>query len=622
MKILLCCLLLCAGLAAPSVAQTPPADAGVLNVRDFGAKGDGITDDTKALIAAIDAAGPDTGPNFWHTRIVYLPPGTYLVSGTLTHHYANGGFASGMSLRGASAANTVIRLRDHAAGFADPDAPRGVIMTTAKLLDGTPTSGGKDYTHKGEGNDAYENFVESLTIDVGAGNPGAIGIDYLANNIGAIRDVTVQAPEGSGAIGIAMQRKWIGPALLQHVAVRGFSTGIAVANTEYGVTLDHVSLTGQRQIGLQNASNAVSAADLAIDTPGEAIANTAPDGLVALANSQLAGRGQGGPIADRGAILADGVRVSPRDAVLHGVYQGGRFQATPLPPVSLPDAPLPPEGAPKSWVNVMRFVTHPTAEPDITQALRRAMASGAATIYLPYGRYTITDGMSIPPTVRRIVGFNSSITVTPNRNPAFARDTGMLRIDQAGPPLLIDRVVFDMTNLGDQLAVQQTAARDLVLRDIVTAGTSLLQRGPGGGRTFIQDVCCGTMQIAGPAPVYAMQFDTEGGGDRIVNNGSPLVVLGIKTEGNCTVIDNRQGAHSTILGGLLYIVGDATPAVPAFRNAGGWLQASFIEESFSATSRYRTYLDDASAHREIPATDFIARRYGRLVPLLQSGAGS
>ena len=76
----------------------------------------------------------------------------------------------------------------------------------------------------------------------GTGNPGAIGIDYLANNIGAIRDVRVIAPTGEGAIGIAMQRKWPGPALLQRVEVQGFDTGIAVANTEYGVTLEHVAL--------------------------------------------------------------------------------------------------------------------------------------------------------------------------------------------------------------------------------------------------------------------------------------------------------------------------------------------------------------------------------------------
>ncbi|MGA3398209.1 MAG: glycoside hydrolase family 55 protein [Acetobacteraceae bacterium] len=622
MRILLYCLLLLGAFPGLAAAQPLPANAGVLNVRDFGAKGDGVTDDTKALIAAIDAAGADAGPNFWRTRIVYLPAGTYLVSDTLTHHYANGEFASGMSLWGASLSHTVIRLRDNAVGFGDPRAPRGVIMTTAKLLDGSPTSGGKDYTHKGEGNDAYENFVENLTIDVGTGNRGAIGIDYLANNIGAIRNVTVRAPDGSGATGIAMQRKWIGPALVQHVTVQGFATGIAVANTEYGITLDHVTLTGQQRIGLENASNAVSAADLTIDTPGEALANTAPGGLVVLAHAQLTGRAAGGPIVNRGAILADDVRVSPSNAVLHGVFQGATFQATPLPPLSLPDAPAPPDDPPAAWVNAMGFATPSAGEPDITEALRRAMASGASTIYLPYGRYTITDGLSVPPTVHRIIGFNASITVKPERNPAFARDTGMLRVDQPGPPLTIERVVFDMTNLGDQLAVQQTAARDLVLRDIVTAGTSLLQRGPGGGRAFIEDVCCGTMHIAGPAPVYARQFDSEGGGSRIVNDGSPLVVLGIKTEGDCTVVDNHSGAQSTILGGLLYIVHDANPDVPALRNRGGSLQAAFLEESFSAASRYRIYLDDASAHRAIPASDYAARGFGRVVPLLQSGAGS
>ena len=199
-----------------------------------------------------------------------------------------------MILIGESTGSTTIRLTDHASGFDDPAAPRGIIMTTAKLLDGTPTSGGKDYTHKGEGNDAYENFVEDLTIDAGNGNPGAVGIDYLANNIGAIRDVRVMAPAGSGAIGIAMQRKWPGPALLRQVEVDGFDTGIAVANTEYGVTLDHVRLTGQHRVGLQNSGNAVSAADLTIETAGTAIANTAPGGLVTLTHSVLRRGGEDG----------------------------------------------------------------------------------------------------------------------------------------------------------------------------------------------------------------------------------------------------------------------------------------------------------------------------------------
>jgi len=70
--------------AAPNGAAAQfPADSGALNVRDFGAKGDGQHDDTAALTAAIAAAGSDTGAFFWRTRLVFLPAGTYRVSAPL-----------------------------------------------------------------------------------------------------------------------------------------------------------------------------------------------------------------------------------------------------------------------------------------------------------------------------------------------------------------------------------------------------------------------------------------------------------------------------------------------------------------------------------------------------------
>ena len=79
-----------------------------------------------------------------------------------------------------------------------------------------------------------------------------------------------------------------GPALLQRVSVSGFEIGIAVANTEYGVTLDHIRLSGQRRVGLANDGNAVAAADLTILAAGTAIANTAPGGLVVLTGFHFA----------------------------------------------------------------------------------------------------------------------------------------------------------------------------------------------------------------------------------------------------------------------------------------------------------------------------------------------
>ena len=55
----------------------PIVDAGTVNVKEFGAKGDGSNDDTAAIQAVLNAH-----PN--GRRIIYLPNGTYLVSKTIT----------------------------------------------------------------------------------------------------------------------------------------------------------------------------------------------------------------------------------------------------------------------------------------------------------------------------------------------------------------------------------------------------------------------------------------------------------------------------------------------------------------------------------------------------------
>ncbi|KAK9781755.1 putative Exo-beta-1,3-glucanae [Seiridium cardinale] len=61
------------------------------NVRDYGAKGDGITDDTKAINLAIsdgDRCAPGTCASSTTTpALVYFPPGTYAVSGAIVGYY-------------------------------------------------------------------------------------------------------------------------------------------------------------------------------------------------------------------------------------------------------------------------------------------------------------------------------------------------------------------------------------------------------------------------------------------------------------------------------------------------------------------------------------------------------
>jgi hypothetical protein len=58
--------------------QGPPAARQMLSAAAYGARGDGMTDDTAALQAALDAALAPDGPGF-----LLIPPGTYKVSNTL-----------------------------------------------------------------------------------------------------------------------------------------------------------------------------------------------------------------------------------------------------------------------------------------------------------------------------------------------------------------------------------------------------------------------------------------------------------------------------------------------------------------------------------------------------------
>lgn len=616
------CLTLLVLLAVPVTARADvfPPDAGFLDIRDFGARGDGSTDDTSAFLKALAASGDDTGTAFWQDRIIFVPDGTYVVSAPLVKRYPSGKFGSGMLLIGQSRSGTVIRLADHAPGYGDPARPRAVVFTTSKLHDGTATSGGKNYDDLGEGNDAYMNFVENLTIDVGVGNPGAIGLDYLANNVGAVRDVTLKAQAGSGLIGLSMTRKWPGPALVQNVAIEGFATGIAVAQTEYGMTLEHIRLDGQSAVPLRNSQNALAIRDLEINGPSPVIVNEgeksflAVDGLKTTASGPVSGL-----IRNDGHALFRGLGMASAGGKTDGVLSGRddwRALALPAWRALMADFPSPPDTGLSGWISPARFGATGSPDQDATDAIRNALATGAPVLYLPHGTYVIRDAIEIPPGVRRIVGMNSTIRITAKRSPAFSRTAGMFRVLAAGQSLSIERLAFDNTNMGDQLAVEVAGGRDVALKDVVSAGVTLLDRKPAGGRVFLEDVCCGKVLTAGPAPLFARQFDTEGSGVRVVNHGSPFSVLGLKTEGVNTIIDNTQGAATDIFGGLIYMVRDGADAqIPAFRNSASRLAASFAEESLRTGSHYSVYVGRGPDDSRSPvlATEFPERGFGRSV---------
>ncbi|MCB7130403.1 MAG: hypothetical protein J3T61_12795, partial [Candidatus Brocadiales bacterium] len=92
-----------AGEANPRVNALVRRANEIVSVKDFGAKGDGVTDDTTAIQAAIDAAGSASG------GIVFFPPGFYKTTSALTVTAGIIVQGSGLGAAGASPDGTVIR---------------------------------------------------------------------------------------------------------------------------------------------------------------------------------------------------------------------------------------------------------------------------------------------------------------------------------------------------------------------------------------------------------------------------------------------------------------------------------------------------------------------------------
>lgn len=60
------------------------------SVKDYGAKGDGKTDDTAAINRAISdggRCGPECGASTKVPAVIYFPAGTYLVSSPIIQYY-------------------------------------------------------------------------------------------------------------------------------------------------------------------------------------------------------------------------------------------------------------------------------------------------------------------------------------------------------------------------------------------------------------------------------------------------------------------------------------------------------------------------------------------------------
>jgi hypothetical protein len=561
--------------AAPTPEPTPtgdptldsprlrfPADAVVDVKAAYQAKGDGSTDDTAALQQAISE-----NPG----RTLYLPAGTYLVSKALEARDKAGRSRSGLRLVGEERNSTVIRLKDHAAGFGDHQSPRPLLRAGAASIDGV----GRPNATSG-----YGNQLENFTVDTGA-NRGATGIDYTGSTVASIRRLTIT---GQGPAGLSITRGLPGPALISRVVVKGFDYGIRIAQGQYGLTLEHLSLSGQKIAGLDNSGNILAIRDLNSVNTVPAIRSGERGGFISLIDAKLTGG-----TADFSAIQSNGELMTRRVSTAgyrSAVTQGGRIIAgealtqyvsktpfAPFPETQSPSVDLPvretPDffaAQPTDWVSVAAYGAKPDDGEDDTAAFQKALDAGKPAVYLPTGRYVISKTLHVKGAVRQIAGFGSTLAAggtafKDGKAPAavIEIDDGTARDVTVGG-LIITRATKTTSPAAGLVAFAQHTVRPLVLKDVDCGEvTTSYQARSGAGPLYLENVSAAGWQFDQPQQVWARQFnhldrgsETENLSPLLANAGATVWILGLETERSGPLLRTERGGRTEVLGGAVY----------------------------------------------------------------------
>ncbi len=502
------------------------------SVKDYGAKGDGTTDDTAAIMAALKD-GRDIDQDYYgRPKALFFPTGTYLVSDTIEWR------GCCVTLQGQGSNSSIIRLKDGAAGFGATGGPKPVIRTIP-------------------GNMAFDQNIWDLQVSTGGGNAGAVGVDYISSNVGSMRNVVITSEDGAGARGLDMTRQWPGPSLIKNVQIRGFDTGIQVANTEYGPTFENIYLENQRNVGILNEGNTLAIRNLSSRNTVPAIKNTVASGSIILLSAALEGGATAtSAIENSGYLYARSATSTGYASLIKDVPGAGVTEYVSGTVKSLfssnPEA--------KS-LNLPIKETPVLQDPDLnnwgqfnakyygdTDALQPLLDSGKSTIYFPSATYFSYEQrvVTVPATVKRIVGFSSNVN---------GGGIKFVVADNSPEPLIIEQFKNGVT-------IEQKGSRPVAIKHGAYAYVSQ----PGAGDVYIEDIVTNSFSIRAGQHVWARQYNNETRGLKIKNDGGILWILGLKTELLGTVIETVNGGSTELLGTLIYPVEQLGPTDVAFRS--------------------------------------------------------
>jgi hypothetical protein len=527
-----------------------PAESGMWDIKaDFGAVGDGITDDTDAFKQAF------FGDESNGYRALYIPEGTYLISEPLVLEDKK------KVVIGAGKSRTIIKLADNATGFDDPANP-------VRFIDA-----------KGSQHSAQNFFmqIKHLTIEIGAGNPGATALFFHTNNTGTVYDVEIRStdPAGAGWCGLELN-SWPGPGLIKFVTIDGFDYGVRVTTDQYSMTFEHVVIKNARVVGFYNNDNTCSMRKVSIQNTPLALQNTGPQSMMSLIECDFSGNGESAIINEN-----DGLMIV-RDLITTGFEKAvtsfdqtveetsieewhshspkflfpSKKTSLRLPIEEVPQMQYP---TPEDSFMVLRDLN---GDKDITQEFQAAIDSGVETIFIPPGwgngiasdTWITTSTIILRGNVKQIIGLgNSMIIEKPGAGkPAY-------RIEDGNSDIVIFGNFYSNYGTNFNYKYEHASLRTLVLK----VGSGSYHNVIDGCKLFVEDVV-GDPWVFNNMTAWIRDINTETYDfTHVTNNNSRVWTLGHKTEKDRTVYHTLNGGQTELLGGLLYKNNEQAP-FPAF----------------------------------------------------------
>jgi Pectate lyase superfamily protein len=548
-----------------------PADAGFVDVRSFGAKGDGLTDDTAAIQSAINKTYTYNGGHPNNFRILYFPNGIYSVSNEIA-------WRRWVTIHGQSQNGTVIKLKNNTQGY-DSGQVKPVLHAY------------------NSNNESFANYIQNLTVDTGTGNPGAIGIRYNNHNEGMVSDVTIRSGDGRGQIGLDLTENEFGPALIKNVTVEGFNRGVVTVGSVSHATFLNLTLRNQSVVGFEN-SLPVSIYNLNSQNTVPAIVNSSFHlAHIVLVKASLTGGSVTSAIENQGGfygrdISIDGYKNLLNDSgeiipgpILKEYVSKNDEQHSLFSDVGTGPLKIAYEVPPTTVLEPVTAWAKPrSTDGDNTAEIQKVFDSGASTIYFPFDkRYTVQGSVTIPATVYRVVGMhNGPSTSYGNYQDYLPVDQPIIRIvGDTKEPLVLEsffasRWPYNESRPGIEIA----SNRPVYIR---SSGGGVIHLAAGySGNVWLEDTHT-DIRIHGKQTVRAVHYNPENNQwtkDRtyVVNEGGTFWCLGMKTEAIARHVDTQKGGRTEILGGFFrdhkVLPGDA---VPYFSTKDATISATYLQ---------------------------------------------